>query len=97
MPDNRPNVLFIMTDQQRGDALGIEGHPVLQTPVMDWIGTAGARFSSAYTASPICVAARRTVMTGQKPSTRFCFIDCIKAIWARSVSMVAIRSALLSI
>ena len=32
-----PNILFICTDQQRGDCLGVEGHPVLQTPNMDGI------------------------------------------------------------
>ena len=32
MPSDRPNIVLILTDQQRGDALGIEGHAVLQTP-----------------------------------------------------------------
>ena len=67
MPDNRPNVLLIMTDQQRGDALGIEGHPVLQTPVMDWIGTAGVRFSSAHTVCPVCMPARASFINGLYP------------------------------
>ena len=38
---SRPNVLLIVTDQQRGDCLGIDGHPVLQTPAMDWLGHLG--------------------------------------------------------
>ena len=37
----RPNILLILTDQQRGDCLGIEGHPVLQTPHLDFIGGDG--------------------------------------------------------
>ena len=68
MPDNRPNILLIMTDQQRGDCLGIEGHPVLQTPNLDFMAASGVRFSSAYSACPVCVPARRTVITGRKPS-----------------------------
>ena len=32
MADKRPHIILITTDQQRGDCLGIEGHPVLQTP-----------------------------------------------------------------
>ncbi len=36
--DDRPNILLLMTDEHRGDALGIEGHPVLQTPYLDSIG-----------------------------------------------------------
>ena len=69
MPDKRPNILLIMTDQQRGDCLGIEGHPVLQTPTLDWLAASGVRFSHGYTACPICVAARRTLMTGLRPAT----------------------------
>ena len=69
MRDDRPNILLVMTDQQRGDCLGIEDHPVLQTPYLDWIGAGGLHFRRAYTAAPACIPARRTLMTGQKPST----------------------------
>lgn len=65
----RPSFLLIMTDQQRGDALGIEGHPVLLTPNMDSIAGAGVRFSRCYTTCPSCIAARRSLLTGQFPST----------------------------
>ena len=65
----KPNVILIMTDQQRGDCLGLEGHPVLLTPNMDAIGGQGARFSHAYTTCPVCVPARRSLLTGQFPST----------------------------
>src|SRR6059036_2312022 len=53
----RPNILLLMTDQQRWDALG----PVsswLQTPHLDRIARAGVRFSNAYTQSPECIPAR---------------------------------------
>ncbi len=66
---DRPNVLLIMTDQQRGDCLGIEGHPVLLTPNMDSIAGRGTRFSSAYSTCPVCIPARRSLMSGQFPST----------------------------
>ena len=69
MADERPNILLLMTDQQRGDCLGIEGHPVLQTPYLDAIGRAGVRFRHAYTACPMCIPARRTLMAGQRPRT----------------------------
>lgn len=68
MADERPNILVITTDQQRGDCLGIEGHPVLQTPYLDWVAASGVRFSRAYSACPVCVPARRTMLTGRKPS-----------------------------
>ncbi|MDP7252943.1 MAG: sulfatase-like hydrolase/transferase [Planctomycetota bacterium] len=65
---DQPNILLLMTDQQRGDALGIEGHPVLQTPHLDWIGASGVWFRRAYSACPVCIPARRTLMSGQRPS-----------------------------
>ncbi len=68
MPD-RPNILIFMTEQHRGDCLSIEGHPVLLTPNMDEIAGAGVRFSRAYTSCPSCIAARRTFLSGQYPST----------------------------
>ncbi len=67
--DPRPNILLFVTEQQRGDCLSIEGHPVLMTPNMDAIAGAGARFSSAYSTCPSCIAARRTLLSGQHPST----------------------------
>ena len=60
MASDRPNIVLILTDQQRGDALGIEGHSVLQTPNLDWLAATGARFTRAYAECPSCVPARRT-------------------------------------
>jgi len=67
--DKRPNFLLIMTDQQRGDCLSIEGHPVLLTPNMDSIGGAGVRFTRCYSPCPSCIAARRSLLSGQEPAT----------------------------
>ena len=69
MADERPNLVLIMTDQQRGDCLSIEGHPALQTPNLDARAAQGARFTRAYSTCPSCVPTRRSVMTGQHPST----------------------------
>lgn len=69
MPDKRPNILLIMTDQQRGDCLSIEGHPALLTPNMDQIAFEGTRFSRAYASCPVCIPARRSLMSGQFPAT----------------------------
>lgn len=69
MPDDRPNIVLFMTDQQRGDCLGIDGHPVLQTPYLDHVAAAGVRFRHGYTACPVCIPARRTLMTGQRPAS----------------------------
>jgi choline-sulfatase len=60
----RPNLLLIMTDQQRGDCLGCDGHPVLETPMLDELAAHGTRFRHAYSASPSCVPARASLLTG---------------------------------
>ena len=69
MPKERPNFVLIMTDQQRGDCLGIEGRQGLQTPNLDSLAVSGVRFTRAYSACPSCIAARRSVMSGQAPAT----------------------------
>jgi len=65
----RPNILLIMTDQQRGDALSCAQHPVLLTPNMDTIAEAGVRFRHCYSTCPTCIAARRSLLSGQYPRT----------------------------
>ena len=65
MPESRPNVILIMADQFRGDCLGCDGNPVIQTPNLDWLAARGTRFNHAYSAVPSCLPARATLMTGQ--------------------------------
>ena len=60
------NILFLMTDQQRWDAMGCSGGWV-NTPNLDRIAGQGVRFSSAVTTSPLCVPARVTLATGRYP------------------------------
>lgn len=66
MSDERPNILLVVTDQQRGDCLGIDGHPVLQTPYLDSLAARGAWCRRAYSAHPQCIPARRTLLTGRR-------------------------------
>ena len=49
--------------------MSLENHPVLQTPNIDGIGREGVRFTRAYTTCASCIAARRSLLTGQFPST----------------------------
>jgi arylsulfatase A-like enzyme len=60
----RPNIILITTDQQRGDCLGSDGHPVCETPYLDELAEDGARFTRAYTAVPSCTPARAAILTG---------------------------------
>ena len=60
----RPNILLIMTDQMRGDCLGIAGHPDVKTPYLDTLASQGVLFNHAYSACPSCIAARAALHTG---------------------------------
>ncbi len=65
----RPNVVLIMADQWRGDALSIGGHPVVHTPAVDQLALGGVRFERAYSATPTCIPARISLLTGLSPRT----------------------------
>jgi arylsulfatase A-like enzyme len=64
----RPNFLFLITDQHRFDYLGCTGHPVLKTPQIDSIAARGTSFQRFYVATPVCMPNRATLMTGRMPS-----------------------------
>jgi arylsulfatase A-like enzyme len=60
----RLNIIFILTDDQRWDALGYAGNKIIQTPEMDKLAAAGAYFSNAFVTTPICAASRASFLTG---------------------------------
>ena len=60
----KKNLLFIMTDQQRYDALSIAGNTVLETPNLDRLAKQGAWFKNAYTPCAVCAPARSSILTG---------------------------------
>lgn len=63
-PSTRPNLLFILIDDQRADMLSSAGHPILQTPNVDRLAEEGVRFTRAYVTTPICAASRASILTG---------------------------------
>ena len=65
---DRPNFLFLITDQQRADWLGCYGHPVLKTPHIDSIAARGTRFENFHVAAPVCMPNRASLATGRYPS-----------------------------
>ena len=62
----QPNILFLMTDQQRWDAMSCSGDWV-KTPHLDRIAAEGVRFTNCVTTTPICIPARVTLQTGLYP------------------------------
>lgn len=83
--DERPNIIFILTDDQRWDALGYAGNEIIKTPEMDKLAEDGVYFKNAFVTTPICAASRASIMTGfyerkhqytfQKPPLSKRFID----------------------
>jgi arylsulfatase A-like enzyme len=61
------NFLLIQTDQQRRDGLGLYGNDVVRTPAADQLGAEGVTFDHAFTTTPICAAARASLITGKRP------------------------------
>jgi arylsulfatase len=69
MKDTQPNVLLVMADQWSGARLGGAGHPTVQTPTLDRMAKNGVTYTRAYSECPICIPARRTLMTGTTTRT----------------------------
>lgn len=62
----RPNILFITSDQQRGDCYGFEGRRV-RTPHLDYLAEDGTRFPACITPNPVCQPTRASMLTGLLP------------------------------
>ena len=60
----RPNILFILTDQQRFDTLGANGNEICRTPSTDRLALEGVNFTHAFTPTSLCSPARASLLTG---------------------------------
>lgn len=69
MSDERPNILWICTDQQRWDTIAALGNAHIRTPNIDRLIAEGVAFTRAYCQTPICTASRASFLTGRYPST----------------------------
>lgn len=61
------NVLMICTDHWAASYMGCAGHEVIKTPTLDYLAENGLRFENYYSECPVCIPARRTMMTGLSP------------------------------
>ena len=62
--DKKPNVIFVFTDDERYNSLGVTGDPVTQTPHIDRLAKEGVLFNQAFITSPICGPSRANIFTG---------------------------------
>lgn len=75
LENQRPNLLYIHSDQHCANVLGCYGDPVVQTPHLDWLSAQGVLFESAYCPSPICVPSRMSMLTGRHPHENDCWTN----------------------
>lgn len=66
-PEEKPNILFIMTDQQTAKAMSNRNNPWLKTPHMDRLAQYGTSFTRAYCPAPLCGPSRSSMLTGKYP------------------------------
>ncbi len=71
-PPDQPNILFLLADDQRWDALGFEGHPLLRTPNIDALASEGTYFTNSFVTTPICFASRASIFSGQYVRSHGC-------------------------
>ncbi len=64
---NRPNILFVLSDQHNAKVLGCKGHPDVKTPNLDRLAEQGVRFENAIAQNPICTPSRVSWLSGQYP------------------------------
>ncbi|MCC6177564.1 MAG: sulfatase-like hydrolase/transferase [Chloroflexi bacterium] len=72
-PARQPNILMILTDQQRRDGLGASGNRHIRTPNMDRLAEEGVRCSGFFVSYPFCMPSRATYLTGRYPHAHGCW------------------------
>ncbi|QVY66101.1 sulfatase-like hydrolase/transferase [Polaribacter sp. Q13] len=61
---SKPNIIFLLSDDQRDNTFGAMGHPIVKSPNVDKLINNGIRFSNTYVAEPICASSRASLFTG---------------------------------
>jgi choline-sulfatase len=95
----RPNLLLLMTDQQRADAMGCAGGWV-RTPNLDRLADEGVRFTNCVTNSPVCIPARLSLATGLYPHNTWVWdnqghtLDPETPTWMKAVRDAGYRTSL---
>lgn len=91
--DRTPNVLFIITDQQRADHAGFAGNEIVRTPALDSLAARGTVFDSAWVANPVCMPNRSTIMTGRMPTAHGVIFNDRSLDWGANTFVHQFRAA----
>ena len=88
MPDERPNIIFIITDQQRFDTINALGYPHVDTPNLDRLVREGVTFTHCFIPAASCAPCRASLFSGQYPHAhgvlrngdrwRYCWVEKLK-------------------
>lgn len=65
--NDKPNIIYVFTDQQSANMMSCVGNRWLKTPAMDYVAANGIRFTRAYATNPVCAPSRISTMTGRFP------------------------------
>ncbi|WP_203257125.1 sulfatase family protein [Hyunsoonleella ulvae] len=71
----KPNIVYILTDQWRGSALGYAGNPDVKTPNLDAFAKESVNFANAVSVQPVCTPHRASLLTGKFPTTTGMFLN----------------------
>ncbi|MFV0526163.1 MAG: sulfatase [Acidimicrobiales bacterium] len=94
MADPRqPNVLFIITDQQRADHVGYADNQVVRTPNLDALAARATVFDNAWVNNPVCMPNRSTIMTGRMPTAHGVVFNDRSLEWGANTYVRAFRDA----
>ncbi|WPJ95688.1 sulfatase [Coraliomargarita algicola] len=95
----RPNIIFLLSDDQSTYSVGCYGNPDVQTPQMDKLGAEGMIFDRHYDTTAICMASRANILTGMyeyKTGTNFFHGDMRPEVWAKSYPVLLREAGYLS-
>ena len=73
--ENRPNILYIFSDQHAARVMGCAGDSSADTPSLDELAKGGTRFTKAYCPSPVCLPSRMSMLTGLRPHEQSCWTN----------------------
>ncbi|MCP3939157.1 MAG: sulfatase-like hydrolase/transferase [Actinomycetia bacterium] len=93
MSTTQPNVLFVITDQQRADHVGFAGNGVVRTPNIDAIAERGTVFENAWVANPVCMPNRSSIMTGRMPTAHGVVFNDRSLDWGANTFVRRFRSS----
>lgn len=90
---SRPNIVVIMTDDQRWDSLGCSGDQVVKTPNIDALAKEGTRFENAFTVAPLCGPSRTSFFTGKYASKNQCYNNKKKSLIGKFSLLEPLKAA----